>query len=147
MKGSLVWTPEGQTSCFKEGYQWRQFILSLPRNLVCDGILSSYIGRRVVHEERIYYDEDGLVAVRQKIEKDRIMVCTDTDEAAFMNSGTYNGHFKGSSENVGCPEGFTMKQCEYGMKVYALRDINAGEEILCNYGDYTVDHGWNSMGL
>lgn len=137
-KGTLVWSSQGQTSCFAEGYLWRQFILSLPRYLVCDGMAFSYMAIKLVEHKE--YAEDGSVTVTKK---EKIMACTDTDEGAFMNSGDY----KGSNANVGCPPGYSKKKCEYGLKMYALRDMKKGEEILCSYDDIWVPKGWESLGL
>jgi hypothetical protein len=137
-KGTLVWDSNGQTTCFPEAYQWRQFILSLPRYLVCDGLAFSYMA--VKFEETQEKDEYGTMTTKRE---EKVMVCTDTDEGAFMNSGEYDGH----SANVGCPKGFSKKECEYGLKMYALRDIEKGEEILCNYDSFWVPKGWKSLGL
>ena len=30
---------------------------------------------------------------------------------------------------------------------FALRDINVGEEILLDYGDFAIAHGWEWFGL
>ena len=34
-----------------------------------------------------------------------------------------------------------------GENLYALRDIDAGEQILVNYGEFAVPEGWKEFGL
>jgi hypothetical protein len=137
-KGTLVWDSNGQTTCFPEGYQFRQFILSLPRYLVCDGLAFSYMAVKFVETQEM--DEYGTMKTKRE---EKVMVCTDTDAGAFMNSGEYDGH----GANVGCPKGLSKKECEYGLKMYALRNIEKGEEFLCNYNSFWVPKGWKSVGL
>mmetsp|Transcript_20460 Transcript_20460/g.33907 ORF Transcript_20460/g.33907 Transcript_20460/m.33907 type:complete len:296 (+) Transcript_20460:70-957(+) len=139
IKGTLVWTSEGQTACFPEGHLWRQFILSLPRYLVCDGMAFSYMAVKFLEHQE--YNEDRSLLTREK--KEKVMVCTDTDEGAFLNDGGYDDH----DANVGCPPGSSKKECHYGLKMYALRDIKKGEEILCSYDSFWVPKGWEAMGL
>ena len=58
------------------------------------------------------------------------------------NVGGLN-HWKGAIEQQKAPDGqIFCKACDY-----ALRDIQAGEELTWNYGDYVLKEGWGSFGL
>ena len=49
---------------------------------------------------------------------------------------------------MGCDEE-AAKEYEGGCKnnYFALKDIKAGEEIECSYGEFAVSTGWSKFGL
>jgi len=126
-KGQLVWTSKTQTTCFHTGDQYRRFIWSLPPDIVCDSMQFSYVKEfpSVGHGRNL-------------------KVCLDTDESGYINNGGLSSLMPA---NIGCPEGMSRKDCDYGGLMYALRDIDEGEELLCDYQDFYVEGGWEALGL
>jgi len=90
-------------------------------------------------DELEYWEDDELE------EGQILLICVDLDEGSFMNSGYWQEE---DNSNLGCIS-------EAGSKVlggckqnyFALRDIDAGEELLVNYGEFALPHGWDSFGL
>jgi hypothetical protein len=69
-----------------------------------------------------------------------LRISVDLDEGCFCNNG-------GSDGNMGCDEE-AAKEYEGGCKdnYFALKDIKAGDEIECSYGQFAVG-GWHTFGL
>jgi len=64
------------------------------------------------------------------------IIHVDLDEGSCMNSA-----WDTEVENVGSLEGSD------GYSLYALNDIKAGEEILCDYGAFADPYGWEQFGI
>ena len=63
------------------------------------------------------------------------------DEGCFCNAGL-------EDSNVGCDEKAARNikgGCEENY--FALRHIRAGEEILCDYGEFAIYDGWDHFEL
>ncbi len=70
----------------------------------------------------------------------------DLDEGCFCNDG--GGEDEGP--NMGCDEDAAEQyEISGGCKehYFALRDIKAGEELLCSYGQFAISGGWKHFGL
>lgn len=122
-QGELVWDASVSTCCFNDPVLYRNFILSLPRDVICEALQFSYVSRYVVPALS---------------NKPMPVMCVDTDEAGQMNDG-------GSEANIGCPK--SREHCNYGGRMYALRDIRKGEEVTCRYSDFSFDIGWEYFGM
>ena len=67
----------------------------------------------------------------------------DLDEGCFCNDGG------GDDEaNTGCDEE-AARDVEGGCRenYFAMSDIQAGEELLCSYGQFAISGGWKRFGL
>jgi len=153
-KGSLLYISKN-TATFYQGQTFRNFLQALPNHLACDVMIWSY-ARLVSYET--YYDEQPY------------MICTDLDEGSFVNSANdkedlnvalgnedgvllvynyddYDNENDNDSANEASPE--EQEKLWYGceMKFYASRDIQQGEEIRVNYGDFAETDGWRYLGL
>ena len=68
-------------------------------------------------------------------------IAVDLDEATMCNDGGWEAE----GGNVGCDEDDPAMDCERYM--YAIRDIELGEEILCVYAQFDDPNSWEDMGL
>lgn len=127
-KGSLVWTShKHQSAQFHDGDAYRQFLGALPADLACDVIQWAYV-------------EDLGTANFPKL-----TICVDLDEGTLVNTQWYDTD---PENNIGC----VLEQSDKypgGCKenLFALRDIDAGEEFLVDYGDFAIEEGWKEFGL
>lgn len=118
--GDLIWSTK-KTARFQDGPSYRKFIFGLEVGFACDVLQWAYV---------------------QDIGDGDYRVSVDLDEGCFCNNG-------GEDEaNKGCDEEAAEK-VEGGCKenYFALRDIKAGEELLCSYGEFAVSNGWSKFGL
>lgn len=124
-KGTRVFAGHAQCACFHDGYTFRRFlanIISLDVGMACDVLQWSLV---------------------QSVGKDYAL-CTNLDEGALMNTAMYVD----VQPNVGCmPEEATKYKGGCEENDFALRDIRAGEELLCDYADFVVPGGWKKFGL
>ena len=126
-KGSLVWSPQHQSAQFLDAHSFRQFLASIPPDMACDVLQWAYV------ED---LGENGM--------SNLIMSC-DLDEGSYMNTGGWDD---GIEANVGCDEELEAQLgVDCGHNYYALRDIQAGEEILCDYATFDAPKGWDRFGL
>ena len=109
-----------KTAIFYDPDHYRKFILGLEVDMACDVLQWAY-GER---------DDD-----------DRPRMVVDLDEAAMCNDGGWEAE----GGNVGCDEDDPAMDCERYM--YAIRDIELGEEILCEYSQFSHPSSWKDMGL
>lgn len=137
-KGSLIWQSDN-TAIFDEPQDYRNFIRALPRELSCDVLIWAY--SRMISEDR----------------DDEFYVCVDLDEGSFINSvfdrpsllnmavGLDDGPMPDGADT---DEGI-QKLSWYGckLKFYATKDIQVGEQIMADYGEFAEPHGWTVMGL
>lgn len=118
-KGEVWRSSYDYTAVFYDGEQYRKFILGLDTGFACDVLQWAYT-------EYDSETKDPFVAV-------------DLDEATMCNDGNKEGH------NVGCDEEDEAMDCN--LYDYAIRDIKAGEEILCYYGEFSELQGWKDLNL
>jgi len=107
-----------KTAIFYDPEHYRRFILGLEVEMACDVL------------QWAYGEED---------DDERPRMAVDLDEATMCNDGGREGG------NVGCDEGDPAMDC--GRYEYAMRDIEAGEEILCVYAHFDEPESWEEMGL
>jgi SET domain len=107
------------------------------------------------------YDEDG--DVQDPSDRKRPHILVDLDEAALMNADWESSdgrqninvglHAEEEDDDDGSDDGAARdEELEENMdgwsQYVALRDIRAGEEILCAYSDFVRDDkGWATVGL
>mmetsp|Transcript_31489 Transcript_31489/g.47602 ORF Transcript_31489/g.47602 Transcript_31489/m.47602 type:complete len:254 (-) Transcript_31489:345-1106(-) len=132
-EGSLIWNTRN-TARFRNGAHYRQLLASVDTDISCDIIQWAYVQ-----------------------EKDELLfVSVDLDPGILINSGTSIFKSDGLTkrkkrdnvQNMGCdrkaasrfPGGCTENY-------FALRDIDKGEELLLDYGDFAITHGWENFGL
>mmetsp|Transcript_18300 Transcript_18300/g.30363 ORF Transcript_18300/g.30363 Transcript_18300/m.30363 type:complete len:322 (-) Transcript_18300:213-1178(-) len=114
-KGSLVWH-NIRSASFSEGSHFREFVMTLPRELGCDVLQWSY-----VMDQNIY---------------------CDLDEGSFCNNGDDS-----KDENIDLDETASAKFItKAGMQLFATRDIEKGEELVCNYASFASGR-WSPFGL
>jgi len=117
--GSLIWSTK-KTARFRTGQSYRQFIYGLEEALACDVLQWAYV-----------QDVGG-----------ELRVSVDLDEGCFCNDAG------GEEANTGCDED-VAEGYEGGCQEndFALRDVKKGEELLCAYGEFAIQHGWKKFGL
>jgi hypothetical protein len=126
LKGTLVWTSTKQSARFKNASDYRQFLHSIPRrDLVCDVVEFSYV--QSFGESRDASDS---------------MICVDLDEGCFMNADDEN-----EEANLSCTLGDDENNLKEHLNCYALHDIEPGEELICDYGDFAIVEGWKWFAL
>lgn len=138
-KGTLVWTQNHQSAKFTSGDDYRKFLASISPEMACDVLMWAYVYN--LNDN----DDDPELAIN-----------CDLDEGSFINSDGWSETDEGA--NIGCvheldemyaEEHLTREQLNSGCpeNLFALRDIKAGEEIICTYGDFAWRTGWREFGL
>jgi len=118
-KGSVILDVELQNAKFQTGNDFRRFLVALPKDLACDVLMWAYV-----------VESGG-----------SLKIAVDLDEGSFLNSyDTPNAQL----DNI---DGQTKKDINGAFVYYAIEDIDAGEEIMINYGDFAHPGGWESFGL
>jgi hypothetical protein len=127
-KGTLVWSShKRQSARFFDGDSYRQFVAAIPVDLACDIMRFSYV------------QDFG------PPHSPELAICTDLDEGALINDQMYVWDMEA---NVGCMLRQSYKHpggCKENF--FALRDINAGEELVVNYSFFAMADGWEYFGL
>jgi hypothetical protein len=120
--GSLIWSTKN-TARFHSGPLYRQFVNSLEEGFACDVLQWSYV---------------------QDVGNGVLRISVDLDGNSYCNDGS----MEYSGPNQGCYEESALHH-EGGCNehYFALRDIDAGEELLCAYNEFAVEHGWEFFGL
>jgi len=113
--GTKIWD-ERHTGCFEEGWQFRNFLLSIPVQLACDVMMWSYVLRL----------ENNT----------KVTVCCDLDESSFTNQAS-------RTRQLNVYEDQTVEPSN----LYAIDDIDAGEQLLTTYGDFAFADGWKHFDL
>jgi hypothetical protein len=124
-KGKLVYSTTKQTARFHNAHHYRTFLTSIPEDLTCDVLMWAYVQDLAM---------DG--------EEEKLVISLDMDDGSLCNDGD-------SMANIGC-DSEAAEFVQYGCKLnyFALRDIEAGEELECMYGNFVpADGGWNAFGL
>ena len=118
--GELIWST-AKTARFQDGPSYRKFIFRLEEGFACDVLQWAYV---------------------QDIGDGDYRVSVDLDEGSFCNNGG------GDEANKGCDED-AATDVEGGCQnnYFALRDIEAGEELQCSYGQFAVSGGWKMFDL
>jgi hypothetical protein len=136
-KGTLIVNLDnGSTGVFKVGHSWREFAVSLPREVACNFIEWSWVQTLPPPSE---IDDDI---------RNGLSIFIAFDESSLMN----NADWDGVEPNIRCGsppkhEGGDWGPCRF--HYYASRDIAAGEELLLYYGDFEEisQQGWVDIGL
>lgn len=113
-KGELVWSAANNVVMFSDGQSYEEFLDAIPQDLACDVLQWAYV------EE--YEDED--------------YICCDLDHGSIINS-VYS---EDDVLNLGCiQEDHKMVDCT--PLLFALEDIEKGDEFLCDYDSFEVEDG------
>lgn len=154
-KGSLVMSLNaGNMGIFKDGATWRSFAATLPRETACNFIEWSWV-QEITPEKGNNDIREGLT------------IFVAFDESSLLNAGSWDWG-GGEEANIRCGTPFHSEQYSINMNeggdaneneeekwgpcrfdYYATRDIEAGEELLLNYGDFEDEdqHQWTDIGL
>ena len=124
-KGELVWSSK-RTARFDDANDYRQFLSMLDVDFACDVLQWAYVQDVSDSEE---YEE--------------LQISVDLDEGCCCN-----GEGDDEPSSVGCDEDEAVNY-EGGCRsnYFALRDIEAGEELICNYEEFALEDGWEEFGL
>jgi hypothetical protein len=126
-KGELVWK-EIQTADFDNSSTFKTFLNLLPKSLVCDVREWAYVAD-------IYIGTDGKRYFPETNDETKVSYKwrIDIEEGSIINN-------EADSPNIGC-DLEAAKEVKGGCRVasWALRDLEVGEEILMDYGDFVVD--------
>ena len=152
-KDTLVWTAETNSARFSTGAQFRQFLLSIPNDLACDVMIWSYCQYVDDDDDNDEEEDDEKEEEEEDISDMKLVIQCDLDDGSFVNTGdgtvyeNYEEEEDGElgAANIGMPE--HLIGLHKGENLYALRDIDAGEQILVNYGEFAVPEGWKEFGL
>ncbi|CAB9496540.1 expressed unknown protein [Seminavis robusta] len=135
-QGTLVYTPKQQAR-FSHGQHFKQFVMSVSVELACDLLAWTTIQKVVI---------DGAEQPPQ--------IVVDLDDGSLVNTGFRPNSTAAEGEddiaNLGCiPDLAVNTSGGCSENDYALSDIQAGEELLIDYEEYSVLDGevWESFGL
>jgi SET domain len=126
--GQLVWSTH-KTARFARGQDYRTFLVRIRQDLACDVLQWAYVQ-----------------ALSDSVSQtDKAWISVDLDAGSFINS---IGDEDDQDANLGCDE-VAAKDHPGGCKhnYFALRDIQQGEELLLDYGDFAIRDGWQWFGL
>eukprot|EP00978_Attheya_sp_CCMP212_P035291 scaffold152579_cov45-Attheya_sp.AAC.1 len=175
-KGTLVWD-ERQEGDFFDGDSFRKFLVSLPTELRCDALMWSWAENRdgvlliatAFDEGSMFNDNDHNPVAEEEDDETEM----DSPERIFKQNGEMASTGGGISEigmirdkkdlhmddedadeeeskrddglpNTGCVSETAGEDC---LVNYALRDIEAGEEITCDYSEFFSDEAYDYLGL
>lgn len=126
--GQLVWSTH-KTARFRRGQEYRTFLARIRPDLACDVLQWAYV--------------QALSDVASQT--DQAWISVDLDAGSFINA---IGEEDQDDANLGCDE-LVAKDHPGGCKhnYFALRDIQQGEELLLDYGDFAIRDGWQWFGL
>lgn len=128
-KGTKVYTSKhGGHIRFRRGMDFKSFVASVPRAMSCE-ILQCAAVQSLEHPAR---PETSVITV-------------DLDDTCYVNTADNEDNDDGENiANAGCPKGYGFNCIDNG---YALRDIQAGEEIQCDYETFAIEDGWEWFSL
>jgi len=131
-KGQLVYSAANQTAIFRTGHQYRIFLASVPPELACDVMNWAYIA-------------DFAKLKGENTDDEEVRIAVELDPGCFCNHGG------DEMANIGCNKQIAAaSNLEGGCvdNMFALKDINSGDEILCHYGQFVADSiSWQDLGL
>jgi hypothetical protein len=130
-KGELVFRATNNTIIFTHGHTWRKFLFALyerhgeeehqlDSETTCDVLVWSWIQRLVP--------------------RGPLVIVMDLDNGSLMNEGREDEGWE--DPNVKCGK---EDWCDF--EYYAIKDIEVGEEILCDYREFAMLNAWVDMGL
>ena len=133
-EGDLIYSSK-QTARFSSGAHYREFLLALQPHFACDVLQWAFVT-----------ELDDKVNGKEELQ---LKISVDLDEGCFCNNG-WGPVGEEEGPNLGCNQ--DQKEGEEfppscKTNFYALRDIKAGEEFLCSYGDFVIGDGWHEFGL
>lgn len=128
----------GNTGIFKVGHSWREFAVSLTREMACNFIEWSWV-QTLVATPTMIRDDDV---------RNGLTLFISFDVSNLMN----NADWDDVDANVRCgspPKHMGEQRGPCRFHYYAARDITAGEELLLHYGDFedVSQQGWVEIGL
>ncbi|CAB9531042.1 expressed unknown protein [Seminavis robusta] len=126
-KGQLVWSTS-MTARFEKGSEYRAFLAKIRQDFACDVLQWAYV--QSISD--------------QSAEVDKPLVSVDLDAGSFINTVTEEDE----EPNLGCHEQAALEHkggCQ--QNYFALKDIQVGEELLLDYGDFAIREGWEWFGL
>lgn len=128
-KDEMIFTGTNNTIVFRTGHSWRKLLWHLYHAPSSDGYEEGFACDVLAWSwnQRVPGNDKGPV---------RILV--DIDESSLLNQPSV-----GEEANIQCGKGENPK-C--GVDYYALEDIKKGDEILCEYSDFSSP-SWHKMGL
>lgn len=132
-KGELVWSTK-MTARFDKGSDYRHFLASIRDDLACDVLQWAYV-------QSLEFEAS---------ETTKAFVSVDLDEGSFINSYNLSDDDEEDDvgSNIGCdPEAAKSHAGGCKQNYFALRDIEADEELLLDYGDFAISEGWQWFGL
>ena len=130
-RGELVFKATNNTIIFTHGHTWRKFLFALYE-------------RNGEEEEKL----DGEMAcdvlvwswIQQMVPGGPLVIVMDLDNGSLMNEGREDEGWE--DPNVKCGK---EDWCDF--EYYAIKDIEEGEEILCDYREFAYLDAWKHMGL
>lgn len=129
-EGTLLYEPRFQ-GCFKDQYDYRRFLVTIPHDLACDVIQWAYVTYRNENES-----------------EDDMWLCFDLDEGSYINTGKHDFEdfevMEARKKNNKIE--LNNSQERKDDKLYATRHITKGEEILVDYSDFSIDGGEKMLG-
>lgn len=132
-KGELIYNST-QTARFDNGHAFKAFIMGLEPGFACDVLQWAFV------IDMQNYDEDNYS--KRDDDNMELFISVDLDPGCFCNDGG------GELSNAGCDRE-AVEGVPGGCRsnFFALRDIKAGEELLCVYGEFVEQDGWEAFGL
>jgi len=116
-KGRAWSVAQQKAAQFYEADQYRQFLLESEVGFACDVLQWAY--------------------AELNIEEEAYLVSVDLSMSSMCNDG------RSEDGNIGFDEAVDPD----GLYIHALRDIEVGEEVLCNYGSFSNELAWSKLGL
>lgn len=128
LKGTLIWTSHERYSArFPNGAMYRKFLSVIPTVWACEIFEWSYV------------EEVGGSNLSQ------LTITTDLNDGAFMNTKWNIGD---PDENTGYDQELSKNYPgDWKKNIFALQDIEAGEELMVHYGDFADPKGWALFGI
>ena len=128
-RGQLVYSST-QTARFDNGPVYRKFLLSLEVGFACDVLQWAYV-------QNLNDSDDN-----SSKEGEDLWITVDLDEGSFINDGSWDDDDITGAPNIGLDDAYEEVVDNIESNYFALRDVKAGEEVTCSYGDFVVSDGW-----
>lgn len=127
-EGDQIWTNTHSAVFDMNGVGYKQLLLSLEPDFVCEALQCSYPAEHPASTIDETYDDENMVIWNIVLDLDEGCFCNDenwssNDEAA--NHG-YDEELEAEKELPG----------GYNSHYFAWRDIKAGEELVCSYAEF-----------
>lgn len=137
-KGELVFRATNNTVIFTHGHTWRKFLFALYERYV-EGDDDDDVDESKLDSETTC---DVLVWswIQRLVPGGPLVIVMDLDNGSLMNEGRLDDGWE--DPNVKCGK---EDWCDF--EYYAVKDIEVGEEILCDYREFAMLNAWVDMGL